>query len=268
MTTHPTSAGAATRRKGFLVLGLLVLLFAFVRLRGRVPAVRAVHRWLASVGVPEDLRALDATLLLVGGAFLAAWFLARRQVAAALGLRRPIGPSARIAAIGALPMLVAAWAVGEGWSPSWALVPGALVAPFVEELFFRGALVALPVRAAGLPFWPVAIVSAALFGASHAPWSDALSWGHVPVILVTGAGGLWFAWLLRTAPWNLWLPIFVHAGMNLAWMLFRASPDAVGGWQANVGRAGTIALVTWLVLRERSAARSGTASGTRRPSSP
>jgi membrane protease YdiL (CAAX protease family) len=265
---HRISGGAATRWKGFLVLGLSALLFVFVRLRGRVPAVRAFHRWLASLGVPENLRALDATFVLLGGAFAAGWFLARRRAAAALGLCGPIGPAGRIAAIGALPMLAAAWAVGEGWSPSWSLVPGVLVAPFVEEVFFRGCLVALPVRTAGLPFWPVAILSAMLFGTSHVPWSGAPSWGHVPVVLVTGAGGLWFAWLLRAAPWNLWLPILVHAAMNLAWMLFRASPDAVGGWQANVGRAGTIALVTVLVLRARSPARSGTASGTRPPSRP
>jgi membrane protease YdiL (CAAX protease family) len=233
------------------VLAACVGVLAFVRLRGRIPFWRDLHRWLASSGVPDAIRRLDATLLLVGATLAAAGCLARGRVATVLGLRGSVAPAARVAAIGAIPMALAGWAAGGGPAPSWELVPGVLVAPFVEELFYRAGLVALPVRAAGLPFWPVVGLSALLFGASHVPWSAELAASDAPVFLVTAAGGAWFAWLFRATGWNLWFPVLVHAAMNLAWMAFQAAPDAAGGWTANAGRAGTIALVTWLAIRER-----------------
>jgi membrane protease YdiL (CAAX protease family) len=109
--------------------------------------------------------------------------------------------------------------------------------------------VGVPVRAGGFAFWPVALLAGLLFGASHVPWSSALGVEHVPTLLLTGAGGVWFAWLYRAWRWNLWATIALHAAMNLAWMLFDVADDAVGALWPNVGRAATIALATVIALR-------------------
>jgi len=234
-----------SRRRVLVVLAASVGVLVFVRLRGQLEPWVAFHRWMRDLGVPKDVRQLDSTLLMLGaavGAALALGARGARGVAEALGLRGSFGRAARFAAIAALPMLVAGAIVGDGLTASWALIPGVLVAPFVEEVFFRGCLVALPARTGGLAFWPVAFVAGALFGASHAPWTGALDWTSLPTFLVTGAGGVWFAWLLRISGWSLWVPLCMQAAMNLAWMAFGVSADAVGGLGANLGRAGTIAL--------------------------
>lgn len=234
-----------SRRRVVLVLVAAALVLGFVRLRGQVAPWIAFHRWMRDLGVPAPARQLDATILLLGasvGATLALGARGARGVAEHLALRGGLGRALRFAAIAAIPMGIVGSIVGDGLTVSWALIPGVLVAPFVEEVFFRGCLVALPVRVGGLAFWPVAFLAGALFGASHVPWTSALDWTSLPTFLVTGAGGVWFGWLLRVSGWSLWVPLCMHAAMNLAWMAFGVSADAVGGLWANLGRAGTIAL--------------------------
>jgi predicted lipid-binding transport protein (Tim44 family) len=48
----------------------------------------------------------------------------------------------------------------------------------------------------------------------------------------------------------LWVPIALHAGMNLGWMLAAASGGAGGGGLAeNLLRAATIGVATWWTIR-------------------
>lgn len=228
-----------------------VLVLVFVRLRGKWPLWVELHRWLVSLGVPDALRNRDATFLLVGTTLLFALLLGRRAGAGpfeALGLRgaflRPIAWTFAWT----LPMFAAGALMGTPHVHG-GLVAMALVAPLVEELFFRGLLVVLPVRYGGLPFWPLAIGSAVLFGLSHISWFDVPSLSGALVVLVTGAGGVFYAWLCRRWGWNLWIPIGLHAFMNLSWGLFSVAENAVGGWEANVARAMTITLAVIHTLR-------------------
>ena len=235
----------------------------FVRLRGQVPAVVARHRWLASLGVPAPVRHLDATLLLLATAFAgAAWLSGRglRGACATLGLVGPVLPSLRFAALAAVPMAVAGALVGDDVHAGLELVPAVLVAPLVEEVVYRGLLVAAIHRAGGVRFLPAVILSSLLFGAGHVTWSRAPGVGEVAVVLVTGIGGAWFAWLLRARGWILADTIALHAAMNLAWALFGVAENAVGGLAANLGRAATVAFTVVVTLRrargeERPAAR-------------
>ena len=161
-----------------------------------------------------------------------------------------------IAALAGLPMLAQGALAGDGLRLGADTLRGVVLAPLTEELLFRGALLAIAVRCAGLPFWPCAIGFGALFGLMHVPWDGTFAFRHAGVLAATTAGGIWYGWLLRGHGWNLWATIGLHAAMNAAWMVFAVADDAAGGLWANVGRGLTIALGTWLTVRRvRGAAR-------------
>lgn len=251
MTTRPDVPSG----RWWVGLGVAVALFLFARLRGELPPYVAVHTWLAERGVPAELRNLDHSLWIAFGAVLAAriaW--GRSRTLAGLGLDRGFGTALRFALLAGLPMLLQAAVASPGLALA-GLLRGVLLAPLVEELFFRGALVAIPVRRGGLPFWPVAVAAGLWFGAMHVPWSAEFGAGHVGVLAATTAGGIWYAWLLRAFDWNLWTTILLHAVMNGAWLVFAVADDAAGSLWPNVGRGATIALGTVLAVRHRRARR-------------
>ncbi|MBL9079255.1 MAG: CPBP family intramembrane metalloprotease [Planctomycetes bacterium] len=241
-----------------LGLGTAVALFVFARLRGELGAYVAMHRWLADHGVDEAVRQLDHALWIVAGAVLAARLAyGRGGVLRGLGLTRGIGRAAVFALAAGAPMLLQAAIGADGVHWNTAIAHGVLLAPLVEELFFRAVLVAIPVRCGSLPFWPVAIVAGVLFGSMHVPWNATFGAGHLGVLAATTAGGIWYGWLLRCFDWQLWPTILLHAVMNGAWAVFAAADDAAGGVWPNIGRGLTIAVGTVLALRQRRRQRAG-----------
>ncbi len=244
----------ACGRRWCVAVAVALLVFVFTRVRGSIPLWVELHRSAASAGVPAAVRNLDSSLLLVFASFAAARLAAgRARTLAALGIGASIGTGAVFGVVAAVPMLAQGIAVATGFSTELRTWIGVVVAPFVEELFFRGVLVGLPVRCGGLRFWPVALVAALLFGAMHVPWDDSLQPGHLGVFAATFAGGTWYAWIVRSWGWNLWTTIVLHAAMNAAWTVTGAADDAAGGVWANAGRAGTIAVGTvWTMRRARS----------------
>jgi membrane protease YdiL (CAAX protease family) len=241
---------AGSRSKQWILgVGLGIAALAFTRLRGEIPAWRRLHGWLHELGVPAEVRNLDSSLiLLLAVAFGARLAAGRHQSLRALGLRGSLRTGLWFGLLAGAPMFLQGALTARGFEPS-TIAKGMLLAPFVEEAFFRGLLVAIPVRIGGIAFWPTAIASGLLFGSMHVSWGDGIGAGQLPVLLVTGIGGVWFAWLCRTFDWNLWTTIFLHAAMNAAWQLFAISGDAAGGLWPNVGRGLTIALGTVLALR-------------------
>lgn len=246
MAAEPTTT--PTRARGALALALLG--FAALRLRGQCDPYVALHRWLRDVGVPDAVRNLDGfaltALLAVATAVIAGGW---RRAAANLGLTGSLPRGFAFAALAGLPMLAQGALASDGLRLDAGTLRGVVLAPFTEELFFRGALLAVAVRCAALPFWPCAVGFGALFGLMHVPWDGTLGPGHAGVLAATTAGGIWYGWLLRAHGWNLWTTIGLHAAMNAAWMVFAVADDAGGGLWANVGRGLTIALGTWLTLR-------------------
>ncbi|WP_214402545.1 CPBP family intramembrane glutamic endopeptidase [Pseudonocardia lacus] len=96
-------------------------------------------------------------------------------------------------------------------------VPGAVgllgftaAAVVSEELLFRGVLFRFVERWTGT--WISLLVTAAVFGAMHLLNPNATAWGAVAVG-IAGGGLLTAAYI---AARNLWLPIGVHLGWNLA----------------------------------------------------
>ncbi|MFN9305596.1 MAG: lysostaphin resistance A-like protein [Pseudomonadota bacterium] len=246
MGAEPTTT--PTRARGALAVALLG--FAAVRLRGQWEPYVALHRWLREVGVPDAVRNLDGfawmAMLAVATAAIAGGC---RRTASTLGLTGSLRGGFGFAAIAALPMLAQGALASEGLRLDADALRGVAAAPLAEELLFRGALLAVAVRLAALPFWPCAIAFGALFGSMHVPWDGTLGAGHAGVLAATTAGGVWYGWLLRAHGWNLWTTIGLHAAMNAAWMVFTVADDAGGGLWANVGRGLTIALGTWRTLR-------------------
>lgn len=128
---------------------------------------------------------------------------------------------------------------------------GAVVAPLVEEIVFRGFGFWMLHRLAGWSFWPAAILPAILFASRHLYQAEG-AWEAVGIMLLVGSGAVWFSWLLLR--WDsLWAPIGMHALMNGWWDLFDIDTTALGGGTANAVRAASIAASIVITRRCRPA---------------
>jgi membrane protease YdiL (CAAX protease family) len=227
--------------------GLLVLL----RYRRRIGVFRDLHEWLAEIGVAPWARNIDNDILLVALGVLL-WAVLRWRSGGEGGLPDDLGlrGNAKGGLVGlllALPMLLLGAATGGGISFSAPMVRLVLTGPFAEEWFFRGVLVLAFVKRTEGRFWRPAIGSGVLFGLMHVAWTGegfAVAWPH---LLMTTAGGIWFAWLARAWGRNLWVAIFAHMLMNLASYWYR--PHESWWWWHEVGRGATIVLGTVMTIR-------------------
>ena len=248
---------APRARSALLILAAFTLGLAAAVHRGRIPFYRDLYHAL-----PEPLAKLDQLLIWTIVSLACVWLLRRATPCRAIsdfGLTRPPLRPLVFAAVSAIPMFVASAATGA-WRISapdedltsllGALWFGAIVAPFAEELFFRGFAFGELVRTARWNFWPAAIITGLIFGAVH--FSGAIGResliGAIGVVAITAVGGAWYAWLYLRWGFNLWVPIFLHALMNAPWILFVVDDTALGTWTANAGRAGTIVIATLLTL--------------------
>lgn len=269
-TSIPAPSAAA-------IVGIAWLLgagmFVATRYRGEWAPYASLHGWLSAQGVPEHVRQFDRLLLYLAASLVGAWIVARwrgRSVSGLLCLGRGGTGWGPMALLSLLPMVVGGAVLG--WSRRGpdadiaqldALLPnllgGVVRAPIAEEVLFRGLLVGVCAAALGWRgrwFWCDVTASAMLFASAHVSW-NAQGFAHGwPTLLVTFAGGMWYAWLL--ARWgSLWVPMALHAGMNLGWMLAAAGGGAGGGgWAENILRVATITIATWWTIR-----RTGFAAG-------
>jgi membrane protease YdiL (CAAX protease family) len=98
-----------------------------------------------------------------------------------------------------------------------AVISGCLVAPFAEELLFRGFAFAW-LEQLGVGFWKTNTLCAVLFALLHLPgWGmmEGLSLGLLGHLAQTAALGFGFG-LLRKGDASLWAPISLHFANN-AW---------------------------------------------------
>ncbi len=232
------------------------------RFRGQWDAYMAIHRWMAERGVPHSLRNYDSLLIYVVFALVGAAIVSRirglRMLevlcirGGAFGVWKTVGWSLVPIVLGGMALGLVRGGLGIDLATAWPpFSSGVIRAPIGEELIFRGLLVACiagVIKWSGRSFWINVILSSLFFGSIHVPWTpEALqSW---PAFLATFVGGVWYAWLLRH--WkSLWVPMGLHAGMNLGWMLMGATGGAGGGGIAeNMLRVATIAIATALTIR-------------------
>jgi membrane protease YdiL (CAAX protease family) len=280
MSAHPATDADSPRANWALLAIIWPIALAcvsFVKFRAQWPAYMSLHKWMSERGVPDGVRNLDSfllyTLTAAIGAAIACFWMRRtgeRAILPAelLGLRRGRRGLGPVVLLALAPMVVggAIIAMTSGKAPPeasafWGSVyKGVVRAAIMEELFFRGLLVGVLAPAAigwtGRRFWINATFAAALFASVHITWTlDAAARGW-PTLLVTFAGGVWYAWLLGR--WRtLWVPMILHAGMNLGWLLAGSAGGAGGGGLfENLLRAATITIATWMTVRRTRSAGS------------
>ena len=127
------------------------------------------------------------------------------------------------------------------------ILTGAICAAFIEELFFRGFLFGQIYRYTKIGFIPSIIFGALIFALAHLYQSQDMA-TLFGIFLTTFMGAILFAWVYVEWNYNLWVPIFLHLFMNLFWMMFSVSDNAMGGFYANIFRVVTITLIISLTV--------------------
>ena len=105
----------------------------------------------------------------------------------------------------------------------------AFISPLAEELLFRGFAFGQIRRHAGWRFWPAALTTAIVFGLGHIGIHQDPGQA-LGVFLITGVGGILFAWIYERWHFNLWAPFWLHCLMNLNWQIFDVGESAFAGW--------------------------------------
>lgn len=123
-----------------------------------------------------------------------------------------------------------------------------ILAPFTEEFLFRGYFFLQVYHRAGWSFILSVIVSAGVFGIAH--YNTLAGSTNMTDILaeigIISLGGVFYAWLLIR--WdNLWVPIFMHAFMNL-WCEGFACDQIVPQTSTNIGRLLAVFLAITITL--------------------
>jgi membrane protease YdiL (CAAX protease family) len=248
---RPIDSFGSRRRATVVVIVFFVGAVAFTVARGYLGFYlewyRILDGWLSGWAW-VDQYAIWTMAILVG--LGVAHRMGPRRALGELGLKAPSGRALVFAIIATIPMMAGAALMGT-FQLRWELVGSSLFAPFFEELLFRGYAMRQLHRRGGLGMWPAAFFTGIVFGlvhAVHALLRGQMSWFHLGTFAMTGAGGVFYAWLFASWRDNLWLPIFLHALMNLSWLLFGIAGEAVGGIWSNVCRALTVATAIVLTL--------------------
>ncbi len=167
----------------------------------------------------------------------------------AVGLNKNIGVALTFSLICTLPMLIG-YAILFDFNSEITITKiliGAIIAGFIEELYFRGILFGQIFRYTKIGFIPSIIFGALIFAFGHLYQSQDLS-TLIGIFVTTFLGAILFAWVYVEWNYNLWVPIFLHTFMNLFWMLFSVSDNAYGGKYANIFRVITILLIIGLTV--------------------
>jgi hypothetical protein len=98
------------------------------------------------------------------------------------------------------------------WAVALLFVMAVVMAPFLEEVLFRGIL--LPALRRRMRFPPAALLVTVLFAGLHAVQTG----GYLPALAAIGVTGYVLAWL-REASGSLWPPVLLHMGFNFTAML-------------------------------------------------
>lgn len=171
-----------------------------------------------------------------------------------LGLEADVWLGIRVALLFTLPMLLGGWIFFSfnGDVTMARILKAALLAGFFEELYFRGFLFGQLYRYTRLGFIPAILLSAVLFASGHL-YQSSDPGTMAGIFLTTFMGSVFFAWLFVEWKYNLWLPVFLHAFMNLSWECFTSNETALGDVASNVFRVMTItaAIVSTIVYKKR-----------------
>lgn len=163
-----------------------------------------------------------------------------------MGMAAHIGVGAAFGFVASVPMLLPAALLGKlAEDISWpGVFFGAAIWPLAEEMLYRGYAFRQLHRRAGWNLWVAAVVTGLAFGAVHLGNASVQCLGigaQIGTAAIISAGGIFYAWIFACWNDNLWVPWVLHGLMNLWWGLFDLADNPLGGWLANLMRAGTIA---------------------------
>src|SRR5262249_54051659 len=204
---------------------------------------RFLHGW-ASLGVANLLQVI---LSLWGVTIAHATGI--KGAIGELGLRAPVGRAAIFAFIAALPMLTA-FAFTSRLNPNMSVLTvgvGCFLAPFAEEVLFRGYMFGQLYRRARWGFWLSALIPSALFALGHA-YQAGRPLELTGIFAVTGLGGFLGGLVYLRWGGKFWVGFGLDCLMNLWWELFGVADTALGGWIANGARLLTVALAILLTI--------------------
>lgn len=205
---------------------------------------RFISEWLIVLGIRNAFE--------VATCFIAVAIAHRfgfKRAARELGLLTPIGRGLVFAIVASLPMLIA-FALTSDVNPKMTFLTvgvGCFIAPFAEEVLYRGFLFRQLYLRARLGFWISALLPSILFAAAHLYQSDNLM-VLLGIIAITGTGGIGFCWFFMKWRYNIWAVFGLHATMNLWWEVFAVDDTALGGWLANGARLGTVIVAVLLTI--------------------
>jgi membrane protease YdiL (CAAX protease family) len=183
-------------------------------------------------------------------ALLVMFLFGSKNLLANIGLQKGLFAGFVFSLVSVAPMLLSSAIVGQ-ISKDLSLLDlmhKTIFAGFFEEYFFRGFLFGILFRKLKWGFIPASVLGAVIFGLGHIYQGSTLS-ETIGVFAITAMGAIWFAWLYIEWNNNLWVPIFLHITMNLSWVLFDVSDNALGGIYSNVFRIITIALSIIITIR-------------------
>jgi membrane protease YdiL (CAAX protease family) len=212
----------------------------FMRLAG---SRRFIHGWI-SLAVANFLQ-----LIFCVWGVIVAHAAGIKRALGELGLRASIGRAATFAFVAALPMLLA-FAVSSSLNPKMTVLSvgvGCFLAPFAEEVLFRGYMFGQLYRRARFGFWLSALIPSVLFALGHGYQATGIL-ELVGIFAVTGLGSILGCWLFMRWQYNLWVVFGLHSLMNLWWEVFGIDDTALGGWIANGARLLTVALAILLTI--------------------
>lgn len=181
--------------------------------------------------------------------FIVSGILFRRRMFKVLGLDKGVLKGLMIGFICTLPMFIGyAFLNGFEFKIDLSIIHRDFVlAGFFEELLFRGFLFGILYYVVGWGFIPAVILPSIFFGLGHLYQAENIS-EAINVFLFTGLGSAGFAWFY-TAFKNLWIVIFLHAFMDLAWDMFQVESNVTGGLLENIFRFTTLGVMIFLAIR-------------------
>tara|TARA_R110002096_G_scaffold173781_7_gene348710 strand:+ start:79718 stop:80515 length:798 start_codon:yes stop_codon:yes gene_type:complete len=238
---------------------IAIVILAFFFVGTVVPIVLYQQEWYKDWlrGLPMDVRILVHPAMHMAFAFVG-WLTIRWMVKdreqISMGLVMPPMCAAKAFAIGfgCSLALLAFGVFTEANEIRYTLVYSTLLPGVTEEIFFRAFAFGLLMQAARVKLWTAAFTTAIVFGLAHLVRSDvrAMPIGEmISWLAMLSAGGFFFAWIYALAPWNLWVVIALHAGMNLWWdIYFNKDIPPFNGGVTTLARIIPVGIAVYLVV--------------------
>ena len=238
---------------------VVCVILAFLVLGTTVPSVLLKQSWYRAwfVQLPVDLMFLVRPAQWMAATFVG-WLIVRamidkqERITMGLLISPVLAAKGLVVGFGCSLTMLAFGVFSEPNDLHYTLVYSTLLPGITEEIFYRGFAFGLLIQAGRMKLWPAALTTAVVFGLAHLVRSDIREmpiWDMMGWLGMISAGGLFFAWIYAKSPWNLWVVIAIHTGMNLWWdIFFNNDISPLNGWVITIARIIPVGLAVYLVV--------------------